>query len=156
VDTWAELYADPATAKVLDEFWRAGIEDGKATILDHQPFLLRNGERLEEKIFNLSLLPILDENGETVGFYEPLTEITTDHLNERRSDSVRKIGELTAGEEDPVLFFQSIMRALAGNGKCNFSILHILPTKSSQIRTFPLLYSTPWEAQSTIDQNRSP
>ena len=117
MDTWAELYAVPSTAKVLDEFWRAGIEDGKATTLDHQPFLLRNGERLEERIFNLSLLPIFDENGDTAGFYEPLTEITTDHLNERRSESVRKIGQLTAGEEDPVVFFQSIMRALADNGE---------------------------------------
>jgi PAS domain-containing protein len=117
VETWAELYADPDTARVLDEFWRSGIEDGKATVLDHQAFLLRNGERLEERIFNLSLLPIFDANGETVGFYEPLTEITTDHLNERRSESVRRIGELTAGEEDPEVFFQSIMRALADNGK---------------------------------------
>jgi hypothetical protein len=47
---------------------------------------------------------------------EPLTEITTDHLNERRSDSVRKLGQLTAGEEDPIIFFQSIMRALSDNG----------------------------------------
>jgi PAS domain-containing protein len=117
VETWAELYADPNTAKVLDEFWRTGIEDGKATVLNHQAFLLRNGERLEERIFNLSLLPIIDENGETIGFYEPLAEITTDHLNERRSESVRKIGQLTAGEEDPVAFFQSIMRALDNNGK---------------------------------------
>jgi hypothetical protein len=72
IETWAELYMDSATAKVLDEFWRVGIQDGKATELKHQPFLLRNGDRLEERIFNLRLLPIFDENGETVGFYGTL------------------------------------------------------------------------------------
>jgi hypothetical protein len=116
VDTWAELYADPATAEVLDEFWRKGIQEGKATVLEHQPFLLRNGSRLEERIFNLSLIPIIEE-GICVGFYEPLSEITVDHLNDRREKSLRKISQFTSGEEDSQRFFQSITEALSDNGK---------------------------------------
>jgi hypothetical protein len=60
----------PDVANQLDHLWSRGIVDGKATLMDHQPFYLRNGDRLEEQIFNVSMLPIIDEHGTTVGFYE--------------------------------------------------------------------------------------
>jgi hypothetical protein len=68
--TWSELYRQPEVATQLNSIWHQGIKNGKATAMRYQPFYLRNGDRLEEKIFNLSLLPIFDENGTTVGFYE--------------------------------------------------------------------------------------
>jgi hypothetical protein len=117
VKTWSELYRQPEVGAALDAIWEVGIKDGQATYLGRQPFYLRNGDRLEEKFFNLSLMPVIDESGETVAFYEPLTEITADYLNERRSENVRKIGELTAGEENPSEFFQSVVRALEPNRK---------------------------------------
>ncbi|KAF2431352.1 hypothetical protein EJ08DRAFT_713029 [Tothia fuscella] len=115
--TWAELYADGAVAQILDEFWRSGFEDAKTTVMAHQTYPLRNGSKLEERIFNFSLIPIIDENGHTAGIYQRLSEVTPDHLNDRRSESVRMISQLTAGEEDPEAFFTSIIRGLADNDK---------------------------------------
>lgn len=60
----------PDVAVQLDDLWSRGIIDGKATPMDHQPFYLRNGDRLEEQIFNVNMLPIIDQRGTTVGFYE--------------------------------------------------------------------------------------
>jgi hypothetical protein len=60
----------PEVAAQLDGLWSRGIVEGKATPMDHQPFYLRNGDRLEEQIFNVNMLPIIDSHGKTVGFYE--------------------------------------------------------------------------------------
>lgn len=48
---------------------------------------------------------------------QPLTEITNDYLNDRRSNNVRKIGELTAGEENTSVFYQSVLKALEPNSQ---------------------------------------
>lgn len=60
----------PDVADQLDYLWSRGIIDGKASPLENQPFYLRNGDRLEEQIFNVNMIPIIDEHGSTVGFYE--------------------------------------------------------------------------------------
>ncbi|TLD27691.1 putative hsp90-like protein [Venturia nashicola] len=131
--TWSELYSMPDVADQLDHLWSRGIIEGKATPLEHQPFYLRNGNRLEEQIFNVNMLPIIDEHGSTVGFYEPLTEITNDYLNDRRSNNVRKIGELTAGEENPSAFYQSVIKALEPNeNDFPFALLYSLQTHAAE------------------------
>jgi hypothetical protein len=117
LQTWAELYANPQTAELLDHLWIEGRANGKATLMPHQTFFLHNAEsRPEERVFNLSVLPIIGESGETVGFYEPFTEITSDFIGERRSATVRRVGEVTAGEENTANFFRKIASALEENG----------------------------------------
>jgi hypothetical protein len=116
IDTWTELYTDPKTAKIIDEYWRTSIQDGKSTVVRYAPFHLRNGFRREERIFNFNLVPIIDENGLNVGTYEQVFEVTDAYLKDRRSESIKKIQQFTAGKEDPASFFQSLVDAVSDNG----------------------------------------
>lgn len=81
----------------------------------HSTFYLRNGNRLQEHIFNMSFLPIIDEDGKTVGFYELIKEVTHAALNERRSENIRRISSLVAGEDDLGEFYQKVIAALELN-----------------------------------------
>jgi hypothetical protein len=110
------MYADPETAKTIDEYWRTSIQDGKSTVIKYACFHLRNGFRLEERIFNFNLLPIIDENGMNVGTYEQVFEVTEVFLKDRRSESIKKIEQFTAGKEDSTTFFQSLVTAVSDNG----------------------------------------
>jgi hypothetical protein len=62
-------------------------------------------------------LPILDEDGKTIGFYEPFKEATHDACAERRSESIRSISSLVAGEDDVSTFYKKVIAALESNGK---------------------------------------
>lgn len=114
-DTWAEIYAIPESAAALDAVWEKGRNLGEATRQEHQTYFLLNGSRLEERIFHISLIPIIGDGGNTVGFYEPLIEITGDHLTTRRLNTLTRLTEVTAGEGDLHVFFRRIIEALEGN-----------------------------------------
>lgn len=113
--TWAELYRQEAVAKMVDEIWTKCVH-GQPISMERQPFYLRNGKRLQEHIFNLSFLPVFDEDGRTIAFYESIKEVTMDHINERRASSVRLFGELSAREEDLGVFYRKVIDALEPNG----------------------------------------
>ena len=119
--TWAEIYDLPDVVSGLDKIWEKGRMFGESTKLEEQTYFLRNGSRLEERVFNLSLIPIFDQYGGTVGFYEPLMEVTTDHLNKRRLSTLSKIGEVTANEGNLQAFFRKIVDALDDNSKLGTS-----------------------------------
>lgn len=116
IDSWPELYMDPVTAGMVDEYFRIAIVEGKSSVVKYTNFHLRNGFRREERIFTFSIVPVIDDKGKTLGAYERLFEATSEFLQERRSESIRKIEQLTAGEEDPASFFQSLVDAVADNG----------------------------------------
>ncbi|KIW04769.1 uncharacterized protein PV09_03960 [Verruconis gallopava] len=138
-NTWSELYRQEEVAKTLNDLWTRNVR-GEPIFWQHRTFYLRNGNRLQEHIVNLSFLPVIDEDGKTVGFYEQIKEITQDALNERRSENIRKINELTAGEEDPTIFYKKIMTALEPNGNdFPFAMLYSLePSKIDWKRPFLL------------------
>jgi PAS domain-containing protein len=69
------------------------------------------------------LLPVIDEHGKTVGTYEKLFEVTAEYLQERQSETIKKIEEYTAGEEDPTAFFQSLTEAVSDNGSLIIPLL---------------------------------
>ena len=112
---WSEIYAFPENERELNQVWEEGRLLGKAVKMDRQTYFLRNGSRLEERVFNLSLIPIIDHVGETIGFYEPLVEVTTDHVNNRWLSVLSKIGEVTASEGNLAAFFGKIIDALRDN-----------------------------------------
>ena len=112
--TWSELYRQEEVAKLLDDLWKKNLK-GEPIMWVHRTFYLRDGNRLIEHIFNMSFLPIIDEDGKTIGFYEPIKEVTHDALAERRSESIRRISDLVAGEEDVATFYQKVIAALEPN-----------------------------------------
>lgn len=114
--TWSELYKDPDTAQFLDDIWTRGREHGEATQLEQSTFFLSDGTGdMYERVFNITLYPIVGESGEVVAFYEPCREVTAEVVNGRRTTVLRRIGELAAGEERVESFFQSVRNALAEN-----------------------------------------
>jgi hypothetical protein len=124
--TWVELYRQEEVATVLDDLWMKNVK-GEPILWVRRTFYLRNGNRLQEHIFNVSFLPIIDEDGKTVAFYEPVKEVTRDALNERRSENIRKISELTAGEDNLSSFYQKVLAALEPNG----ALTQLFPSKSA-------------------------
>lgn len=113
--TWSELYRQEEVAKMLDELWKKNLK-GEPILWMHQTFHLRNGNRLQEHIFNICFLPIIDEDGRTIAFYETIKEVTRDFLSERRAKNMRKINELATGEDDLSGFFKKVVTALEPNG----------------------------------------
>lgn len=114
--TWSELYKDPETAQFLDDIWTRGREHGEATQLEQTTFFLSDGTGdMYERVFNITLYPIVGESGEVVAFYEPCREVTAEVINGRRTTVLRRIGELAAGEERVENFFQSVQNAFAEN-----------------------------------------
>lgn len=101
---------------MVDGIWKKNL-NGQPIMWLRRTFFLRNGNRLQEHIFNVSFLPILDEDGRTIGFYEPFKEVTHDACAERRSESIRSISSLVAGEDDVATFYQKVIAALEPNGK---------------------------------------
>jgi hypothetical protein len=119
--TWSELYRQEEVAKMLDDLWRTNLK-GEPIMWTNKTFYLRNGNRLQEHIFNMSFLPIIDEDGKTIGFYEPIKEVTRDALAERRSDNIRRISELVTGEDDIGRFYQKVIAALEPNREWQLKI----------------------------------
>ncbi|KKY14414.1 putative hsp90-like protein [Phaeomoniella chlamydospora] len=76
--------------------------------------LLLNGI-LEERYFTLGMLPILGDDGSVQGFYEPLTDVTEEHLATRRQLSIQKVSDETAGVQNLNDFFAHTLDALREN-----------------------------------------
>jgi hypothetical protein len=93
-ETWKELYERPSVDQSFHETWGKGRSRGEGTLLLNQLyFLLINGQ-LQERFFNLKLLPVISNSGETIAFYETLTEITNEILYERRERCIRRFCDL--------------------------------------------------------------
>lgn len=132
--TWSELYRQEEVANMIDDLWKKNLK-GEPVLWMHRAFYLRNSNRLQEHIFNISFLPIIDELGKTVAFYEPFKEVTRDALNERRSSNIRQISELTAGENDLSMFYQKVMAALEPNtNDFPFAMLYSLKTSNVDMK----------------------
>jgi hypothetical protein len=80
--------------QALENSWNRGRSRGKATLIKNQLlFLLING-KLQERFFDLKLLPVIGRSGETIAFHESLTEITAQVLHERRQACIRRFCDL--------------------------------------------------------------
>lgn len=58
-------------------------------------FVKRNGF-LEESYFSWSIIPLVGEDGNVVGLYNPCFEKTSRKIAERRMLTLREVGEKTA------------------------------------------------------------
>lgn len=79
-----------------DPFFDQMRIDGKALKQDNTQLLIQRNGFLEEGFFNLIVMPLFDDEGSVVGFYEPVTEVTKQNLAERRMHTLMKVGERTS------------------------------------------------------------
>ncbi|KAM0455243.1 hypothetical protein ACHAO4_004119 [Trichoderma viride] len=104
--------------EIKDEFlpiFKTAWDSGQAIMKhDNQIFINRHGY-LEETFFSWSIIPILGEEGEVVGLYNPCFENTRRRINERRMLTLREIGERTASAASINEFWPQLRKGLAFN-----------------------------------------
>jgi PAS domain S-box-containing protein len=89
---WAEVWDQ------YDPLFDQMFIDGKEfTQRNTQLFIHRNGY-LEEGFFNMRVMPIMDDDGSVIGFYEPVLEVTKQTLSERRMHMLLELSEFTSSE----------------------------------------------------------
>ncbi|RFU75075.1 histidine kinase [Trichoderma arundinaceum] len=109
MDGWIELN------EVFTPVFKSAWDSGQATMKhDNQLFINRHGF-LEETFFSWSVIPILGEEGEVVGLYNPCFENTRRRINERRMLTLREIGERTATAASVNEFWPLVRKGLAFN-----------------------------------------
>ncbi|UKZ75397.1 hypothetical protein TrVFT333_003082 [Trichoderma virens FT-333] len=133
-DGWSELNEE--FAPIFKSAW----ESGQATMKnDDQLFINRHGF-LEETFFSWSIIPLLGEEGEVVGLFNPSFENTRRRINERRMLTLREIGERTASAASVNEFWPQVRKGLAFNE-------YDLP--------FSMIYSIKDEAESEVSSLHS-
>ncbi|KAL6904707.1 hypothetical protein GGI43DRAFT_287602 [Trichoderma evansii] len=112
-----QRYAD-GWDEIKEEFipiFKSAWDSGQAIMKhDNQLFINRHGF-LEETFFSWSIIPILGEEGEVVGLYNPCFENTRRRINERRMLTLREIGERTASAASINEFWPQLRKGLAFN-----------------------------------------
>ncbi|KAH6609340.1 histidine kinase [Trichoderma cornu-damae] len=133
-DGWFELHEE--FAPIFKSAW----ESGQATMKhDDQLFINRHGF-LEETFFSWSVIPVLGEEGEVVGLFNPCFENTRRRINERRMLTLREIGERTATAASVNEFWPQVRKGLAFNE-------YDIP--------FSMIYSVKDEAESEVSSLHS-
>ncbi|KAL7918131.1 hypothetical protein ACQKWADRAFT_304909 [Trichoderma austrokoningii] len=109
IDGWHEISEE--FLPIFQTAWDSGQAIMKH---DNQIFINRHGF-LEETFFSWSIVPILGEEGEVVGLYNPCFENTRRRMNERRMLTLREIGERTASAASINEFWPQLRKGLAFN-----------------------------------------
>jgi hypothetical protein len=117
------MYDQPAVIEALDEIWDKGRSQGQATVLPGQTrFLLIDGI-LQERSFDLKILPVLDSSGETIAFYKSLSDVTAQVFRERRDSCVRRFCGLNTQLTNTEELYSKIMHILNDMSMYSVSIL---------------------------------
>lgn len=91
------------------------------------PIFLHRGGFLEETYFSFTFLAVMDENGEDVGHYEPVTETTKQVVSERRLSTLLRLSEETSTARNIDAFWGSVLEALSANDKdVPFALLYAI------------------------------
>ena len=101
--------------------------DGKAFKQENQQLFIHRRGYLEEGFFNLTVNPILSEDGSVTGFYEPVYEVTKQTLSERRMHLLLQLSECTSSATSLKDLWRLLLKALSGHkGDIHFAVLYSL------------------------------
>ncbi|SPO02214.1 related to sensory transduction histidine kinase, partial [Cephalotrichum gorgonifer] len=99
----------------LDPVFRAARQSGESMMkYDDHIFVDRQGY-VEEVYFTWSIVPVLDEEGEVVGVYNPAFENTRRRIGERRMLTLRKITEMMSTVTDVEGLWCQLLQGLEPN-----------------------------------------
>ncbi|KEZ46024.1 Uncharacterized protein SAPIO_CDS1433 [Scedosporium apiospermum] len=108
-------HAWTSTWDQLDPVFREARESGQAVMkYDDHIFVDRQGF-IEEVYFTWSMVPVLDDEGEVVGVYNPAFENTRRRIGERRMLTLRRIGERIATTTEVGSFWTQVLKGLGSN-----------------------------------------
>ncbi|ETN42893.1 uncharacterized protein HMPREF1541_02051 [Cyphellophora europaea CBS 101466] len=108
-DAWVEIWDK------LEEVFDNAYNHAQATMKDDDClFIVRNGF-LEETYFSWSIIPLIGNDGNVVGLYNPAFEKTRRKVAERRMLTLREIGEKTATARQVDHFWSLLLEGLQFN-----------------------------------------
>ena len=108
-DAWAEIW-EPLKGVLDNAYYNA-----QATMKDDDClFLIRNGF-LEETYFSWSIIPLIGDEGNVIGLYNPAFEKTRRKVAERRMLTLREIGERTSAARHVSQFWGLLLDGLSFN-----------------------------------------
>lgn len=108
-DAWAEIWDE--VEPVFSNAWNSGQSTMKH---DNRLFINRDGF-LEETYFSWAVVPLLGNEGEVVGLYNPCFENTRRKINERRMLTLREMGEKVATATTVASFWPQVQAGLEYN-----------------------------------------
>ncbi|OJD38897.1 hsp90-like protein [Diplodia corticola] len=109
---------------VFEEFWSHFVPIisrnrlvGEAVPETNKPIFLARRNMVEETYFSFTFLPVMDDQGNVVGHYEPVKETTTQVVSERRLSTLLRLIEETSIARTPDAFWSSVLQGLSANDK---------------------------------------
>ncbi|KHN96745.1 ATPase-like, ATP-binding domain protein [Metarhizium album ARSEF 1941] len=106
---WPEIWEE--IEPVFENAWKSGQSTMKH---DNRLFIKRDGF-LEETFFSWAIVPLLGNDGEVVGLYNPCFENTRRTINERRMLTLREMGERVATATTVTGFWPQVQAGLEYN-----------------------------------------
>jgi signal transduction histidine kinase/PleD family two-component response regulator len=108
-NVWAEIWPDigPLIAQVL--------ETGEATYSEAMLLLLQRSGFTEETYHTFSYSPLFDDDGAIAGMFCVVVEETERVINDRRLETLRRLGAAAAAANDEAALFSAIGTELATN-----------------------------------------
>jgi PAS domain-containing protein len=104
-----------------------------ATFDDMQLFLDRGFGPQEECYVSFSLAPVVDDEGNMLGWFQHVTETTRRKIGERRMATILQIGERTATAQNLASFWQELAVGLEADVyDTSFALLYSVSEDSSQ------------------------
>ncbi|KAI0521539.1 histidine kinase [Xylaria bambusicola] len=108
-DLWSEIWHE--IQPVFESAW----ESGQATMKNDDRMFLRRAGFNEETYFSWSIVPLVGEDGNVVGLYNPAFENTRRKIAERMMLTLREVGEKTAIARDVKSFWSQVNKGLEYN-----------------------------------------
>ncbi|KAI0204626.1 histidine kinase [Astrocystis sublimbata] len=106
---WAELWDE------IRPVFESACESGQATMKNDDRFIMHRHGFNEEAFFSWSIVPLVGEDGNVVGLYNPAFENTRRKLAERMMLTLREVGEKTALARDIKGFWTQVNKGLETN-----------------------------------------
>ncbi|KAH8890495.1 hypothetical protein GQ53DRAFT_794785 [Thozetella sp. PMI_491] len=101
--------------------------DGKPFTQDKTQLFIHRSSYLEEGYFNMRVVPLIDDDGSVVGFYEPVSEVTKQTLSERRMYMLLKLSERTSSETSLRGLWRRLLESLGDHpSDIHFAVLYHL------------------------------
>jgi len=128
------------TAQVWSEIWdicgplaNRVFDAGEATNADDVRLFMNRGDFLEETYFSFSYSPIRDESGNVAGLFCPNLDVTAQHLNARRLQTLSELAARSLLEKRVDTAVNSVMATLAANSDdIPFALLYLNHPSSIQ------------------------
>lgn len=108
-EAWSEIWE-----AVKDVFANAK-STGQPTMKDDDRLFMKRSGFLEETYFTWSIVPLIGEDGNVVGLYNPAFELTRRKIAERRMLTLREVGERTAAAKEIKDFWGQVLGGLQYN-----------------------------------------